>query len=97
MLLGSARAAAARYAFLLASPAVFGSGLFQLFKSFGEPAVYGPIETAAATLVAFVVAILVIAFFMSYISRHSFLPFVIYRIALGGVIFALLGAGAIQA
>jgi len=97
LFLGYERAAAARYAFLLAIPAVFGSGFFQLVKSLGEPAVYGPIETAAATLVAFVVAILVIAFFMNYISRHSFLPFVIYRILLGGTIFALLATGAIDA
>ena len=97
LFLGYERAAAARYAFLLAIPAVFGSGLFQLVKSLGEPAVYGPIETAAATLVAFVVAILVIAFFMNYISRHSFLPFVIYRILLGGTIFALLATGVIDA
>ena len=41
--------------------------------------------------------ILVIAFFMSYISKRSFLPFVIYRIALGGLLFVLLGTGAIQA
>jgi undecaprenyl-diphosphatase len=97
LLLGYERAAAARYAFLLAIPAVFGSGLYQLFKSWGEPSVYGPIEIAAATLVGFVVAILVIAFFMNYISKRSFLPFVIYRIALGGFIFFLLGTGAIQA
>jgi undecaprenyl-diphosphatase len=97
LFLGSERAAAARYAFLLAIPAVFGSGFYQLFKSLGEPAVYGPIETAAATLVAFVVAILVIAFFMQWISRHSFLPFVIYRILLGGTIFALLATGTINA
>jgi undecaprenyl-diphosphatase len=97
LFLGYERAAAARYAFLLAIPAVFGSGFYQLFKSWGEPAVYGPIETAAATLVAFVVAILVIAFFMQYISRHSFLPFVIYRILLGGTIFALLATGTIAA
>ena len=97
LFLGYERAAAARYAFLLAIPAVFGSGFFQLVKSLGEPAVYGPIETAAATLVAFVVAILVIAFFMNYISRHSFLPFVIYRILLGGTIFALLATGVIDA
>jgi undecaprenyl-diphosphatase len=97
LFLGYERAAAARYAFLLAIPAVFGSGFYQLFKSWGEPSVYGPIETAAATLVAFVVAILVIAFFMSYISKRSFLPFVIYRIVLGGLIFVLLGTGAIQA
>ena len=97
LLLGYERAAAARYAFLLAIPAVFGSGIFQLVKSLGEPTVYGPIETAAATLVAFVVAILVIAFFMNYISKHSFLPFVIYRILLGGFIFFLLATGAIDA
>jgi undecaprenyl-diphosphatase len=97
LFLGYERAAAARYAFLLAIPAVFGSGFYQLFKSWGEPAVYGPIETAAATLVAFVVAILVIAFFMQWISRHSFLPFVIYRLLLGGTIFALLATGTIQA
>jgi undecaprenyl-diphosphatase len=97
LLLGYERAAAARYAFLLAIPAVFGSGFYQLFKSWGEPSVYGPIETAAATVVAFGVAILVIAFFMNYISRHSFLPFVIYRIALGGTIFALLATGVISA
>ena len=96
LFLGYERAAAARYAFLLAIPAVFGSGFYQLFKSWGEPSVDGPIETAAATLVAFVVAILVIAFFMSYISKRSFLPFVIYRILLGGFLFVLLGTGAIQ-
>lgn len=97
LLLGYERPAAARYAFLLAIPAVFGSGLFQLFKSWGQPNVYGPIETAAATILAFVVAIVVIAFFMNYISKRSFLPFVIYRIFLGGLIFVLLGTGAIQA
>jgi undecaprenyl-diphosphatase len=96
LLLGYERAAAARYAFLLAIPAVFGSGFFQLFKSMGEPAVYGPLETAVATAVAFGVAILVIAFFMRWISRHSFLPFVIYRIVLGLTIFILLGAGVLQ-
>jgi undecaprenyl-diphosphatase len=96
LFLGYERAAAARYAFLLAIPAVFGSGFYQLFKSWGEPAVYGPLETGVATLVAFVVAILVIAFFMNWISRHSFLPFVIYRLVVGGAIFALLATGVID-
>ncbi|MRG58429.1 undecaprenyl-diphosphate phosphatase [Agromyces sp. CFH 90414] len=96
LLLGYERAAAARYAFLLAIPAVFGSGFYQLFKSWGEPSVYGPLETGAATLVAFVVALLVIAFFMNYISKRSFLPFVIYRIVLGGLVMWLLATGVIQ-
>jgi undecaprenyl-diphosphatase len=33
---------------------------------------------------------------MSYISKRSFLPFVIYRIALGGAIFAMLATGVIE-
>jgi len=97
LFMGYERRAAARYSFLLAIPAVFGSGLFQVAKSFNEPSVYGPLETAVATLIAFVVGLVVIAFFMSYISRRSFLPFVIYRIALGAVLIVLLAAGVIPA
>jgi len=96
LFMGYERKAAARYAFLLAIPAVFGSGFFQLAKSIGEPGVYGPVETAVATLVAFLVALVVIGFFMSYISRRSFLPFVIYRVLLGGVLLVLLATGVLQ-
>jgi undecaprenyl-diphosphatase len=39
----------------------------------------------------------VIAFFMSYISRRSFLPFVIYRIILGVVLIVLLSTGVLAA
>ena len=93
LFLGYQRAAAARYAFLLAIPAVFGSGFYQLAKSWNEPGTYSLAETAAATGVAFVVALGVIAFFMSWISKRSFLPFVIYRILLGTVLLVLLGTG----
>lgn len=97
LFMGYERAAAARYAFLLAIPAVFGSGFYQLFKSWDEPGVYSLGETAAATVVAFAVAIVVIKFFMSWISKHSFLPFVIYRVALGTLLLVLLSAGVITA
>ncbi|MFE1645211.1 undecaprenyl-diphosphate phosphatase [Microbacterium sp. P01] len=96
LFMGFERAAAARYAFLLAIPAVFGSGFYQLYKSYDVPGVYTLGETLAATVVAFVVALAVIAFFMKYISRHSFLPFVVYRIALGVVVIVLLSTGVIQ-
>ncbi|WP_406245339.1 undecaprenyl-diphosphate phosphatase [Microbacterium sp. M] len=98
LFLGYERAAAARYAFLLAIPAVFGSGFFQLFKSWDEPDQYFSLgETLAATGIAFVVALGVIAFFMNWISKRSFLPFVIYRILLGTTLLILLGTGAITA
>jgi undecaprenyl-diphosphatase len=107
---GYQRRAAARYSFLLALPAVFGSGFFQLYKAIKEPCtaalqasgtctveIFGPAETAVATLVAFVVGLVVIAFFMGYISRRSFLPFVIYRVVLGVVLIVLLSTGVLAA
>ncbi len=107
LFMGFERRAAARYAFLLAIPAVFGSGFYQVYKSFSEPCLesvltctpelFGPLETIVATVVAFLVALVVIAFFMSYISKRSFLPFVIYRILLGGALIALLATNTLTA
>ena len=103
LFLGYERKAAARYAFLLAIPAVLGSGFYQVYKSIADPClegmttctpeVFGPFETLVATVVAFAVGLVVIAFFMSYISRRSFLPFVIYRIVLGVAVMIMLATG----
>jgi undecaprenyl-diphosphatase len=97
LLMGYEREAAARYAFLLSIPAVFGSGFYELYKSLKEPgkAVYSLLETAVATFVAFGVGLAVIAFFMSWISKHSFLPFVVYRVAVGSLLLVLLSMGVI--
>lgn len=96
LFMGFNRSSAARYSFLLALPAVFGSGLYQLAKSFNEPQVFTGFETFAATIVAFIVGIGVIAFLMNWLGKHSFWPFVVYRIALGGVLLVLLGTGVLQ-
>jgi len=97
--LGYTRPAAARYAFLLAIPAVFGSGLYELLTAIREPGTspFGWFDTLAATVIAFGVGYLVIAGLMRYISTRSFLPFVIYRVVLGTVLLVLLGAGVIDA
>jgi undecaprenyl-diphosphatase len=55
---------------------------------------WGPIWTA--TGLSFVVALAVIAWFMRYISSHTFTPFMIYRIVLALVLFALLGFGVLE-
>ncbi len=96
-LLGYTRPTAARFGFLLAVPAVFGSGLYELVHSLGEPpGTYGYAETAVATVVAFGVGFAVIAFLMRYIEKRSFLPFVIYRIVLGIVVMVLLAMGVLD-
>lgn len=95
--LGYKRPAAAEYAFLLAVPAVFGSGLYELMQSLEEPGgPYTLVETGVATVVAFGVGLAVIAFLMQYLKRGSFMPFVIYRLALGGVLIVLLSLGVLQ-
>lgn len=92
--LGYDRPSGAQYGFLLAIPAVFGSGLYKLAKSFSEPkGAYGYPETLLATIVAFVVGYAVIAFLMRYIRTRSFLPFVIYRVLLGTVLLVVLSLG----
>lgn len=98
--LGYARTDALRFSFLLAIPAVMGSGLYELRTAIVDPVAAGPINaaaTAVATLVAFVVGYAVIAWLMRFIKTGSFLPFVIYRVALGLVLFALLATGVVQA
>ena len=99
-LLGYNREAALRYSFLLAIPAVFGSGLFQLEKAISDKSaepVFSLTETLVATVVAFVVGYLVIAWLIKFITTKSFMPFIIYRIALGGLVMALLAGGVISA
>ncbi|MGV8876067.1 MAG: undecaprenyl-diphosphate phosphatase [Rhodoglobus sp.] len=95
---GYTRPAAARFGFLLAIPAVFGSGLYELVHSLGEPnQPFTYAQTAVATLIAFIVGYVVIAALMRYIEKRSFLPFVIYRVLLGVTLFVLLATNTIQA
>lgn len=99
-ILGYTRESALRYSFLLAVPAVFGSGLYELKTAIGESdpsAPYSLMETLGATVVAFFVGYAVIAWLMKFISARSFMPFIVYRIALGTVILVLLSAGVISA
>ncbi|UYQ60901.1 undecaprenyl-diphosphate phosphatase [Streptomyces peucetius] len=95
LLMGYTREAAARYSFLLAIPAVLASGLFEL-KEAGEGGhvSWGP--TIFATLIAFGVGYAVIAWFMRFITTKSFMPFVIYRILLGILLFVLVSMGVLS-
>ena len=97
--LGYSRVEATRYAFLLAIPAVFGSGFYELRTALFDPVAAGPIDPVAtliATLTAGVVGFAVIAWLMRYLSTHSFLPFVIYRVVLGSGLLILLSTGVLD-
>jgi undecaprenyl-diphosphatase len=96
--MGYSREAALRYSFLLALPAVFGSGLYELQGSFGESSaeqVFSLPETFMATAVAFVIGYAVIAWLLKYVTTKSFAPFIIYRIGLGTLLLIGLSTGII--
>ncbi|MBT2587302.1 undecaprenyl-diphosphate phosphatase [Arthrobacter sp. ISL-95] len=100
LLMGYTREAAARYSFLLAIPAVFGSGLYQLYKTVSNEGLAGPYglpETAMATVIAFVVGYVIIGWFLKFVSTRSYRLFVWYRILLGLALYVLLGFGVISA
>ena len=97
--LGYSRESALRYSFLLAIPAVFGSGFYQLSQGLTEDvstSVFSLAETVAATAIAFVVGYLVIAWLIKFVMTKSFMPFIIYRIALGSTLLVLLATGVIN-
>jgi undecaprenyl-diphosphatase len=100
LFLGLTREAAARYSFLLAIPAVLGSGVFELVTSYEDltaPGGPGIVATIIAAAVAFGVGYAVIVWFLRLMVTHTYLPFVIYRIGASAGIFVLLFLGVIPA
>ncbi len=100
LLMGYTREAAARYSFLLAIPAVLGSGVQQLVTSldeFGTAGTPGLGATLLATAVAFVVGYVVIIGFLRLVTTRSFMPFVWYRFAFAAVIVVLVASGVLDA
>ena len=95
--LGFERAAATRFAFLLAIPAVVGAGLFQLSEIPGGDNAYGWGPTLVGTVVSFIVGYAAIAWLLRYVSTNSYTPFVVYRVLLGGTVLVLLGTGVLTA
>ncbi|NCW92656.1 MAG: undecaprenyl-diphosphatase [Actinobacteria bacterium] len=70
----------------------------QLKDAFGSGAsnVYTLPQTFIATAIAFVVGYAVIAWLLKFVTTKSFMPFIIYRIALGTTVLVLLSAGIIN-
>lgn len=84
--LGVERRTAAEFSFFLAIPTMLGASALELFKNrhllmSGEGVGLGAIAVGFA--VAFVVALLVVRWFVGVVTRHGFVPFALYRIAAG--------------
>jgi undecaprenyl-diphosphatase len=90
--LGFERPEAARFAFLLGIPAIAGAGILKLGDAVasGEAITFSMLLTAVLT---FFVALGTIAVLMKLVRHMSFLPFAVYRVALGILLLGLIYSG----
>ncbi len=100
LLLGLDRQLSARFGFLLAIPAVFASGLFSIPDAF-HPVTSGMSATGPqlmlATLIAFVIGLAAVAWFLRFLVQHSMYWFVGYRVVAGAIVLILLATGKVTA
>lgn len=92
------RKKAAEFSFFLAVPTMFAATLFKMLKIFTEPGGMEIIKENAGTLiignvVAFIVAMLAIKFFINFVTKYGFKAFGWYRIIVGGIILIMMLAG----
>jgi undecaprenyl-diphosphatase len=87
---GLTREAAARFSFLLSIPAVLASGFFELYEARHHLSGLGITPLIVSTLIAGIVGYAAIAYLLRYLRTHSTAVFIVYRIVLGGVIWALI-------
>ena len=92
------RKAAAEFSFFLAVPTMLAATLFKMLKIFTEENGAQILKENLDTLiignvVAFIVAMLAIKFFINFVTKYGFKAFGWYRIIVGGVILAMLLTG----
>ncbi len=87
------RKAAAEFSFFLAVPTMFAATVYKMFKLFTEGGTEIIVSNMEALIignvVAFVVAMLAIKFFISFVTKYGFAAFGWYRIIVGGVILIM--------
>lgn len=89
LFMGLNRIAAARFSFLLSIPVTALAGGLETFELLKSPAAADWQVLGIGALLAFVAAYACIHFFLKWLPSIGMLPFVIYRLLLGGVLFAL--------
>jgi undecaprenyl-diphosphatase len=96
LFVGLKRESAARFSFLLSIPAVFASGVLQLYEAVKFVDQSMAVNIIVATIVSGLSGYLAIDFLLKYLKKNSTFIFIYYRIALGIFILILLLNNIIQ-
>lgn len=88
---------AAEFSFFLAVPTMAGATLLDLLEMFGEDTTWATSHNitmlVVGCVVAFLVAMVAIKWFVNFLAKYGFKAFGWYRIVVGGVILVLLFCG----
>jgi len=93
------RSAAAEFSFFLAVPTMIAATGYKLFKHYTHGGGFSGEEIKLlliGNVVAFVVALLAIKFFIEFLKKHGFRIWGIYRVAVGVILLILIFTGYIQ-
>lgn len=90
LLLGVNRKAATEFSFFLAVPTMLGATVYDIYKNWSLLTMDGYQVIAIGFVAAFLAAMVVVRSVIAFISRHGFVPFAWYRIAVGGTMLGLL-------
>jgi undecaprenyl-diphosphatase len=85
---GLTREGAARFSFLLSTPIIFGAALVKFPQVASSPEMITA-NFLVGMLVSCITGILSIGFLLRYVQTRTFLPFVLYRFALGFIVIAV--------
>jgi len=88
--LGVERRTAAEFSFFLAIPTMLGATSLELFNNRHDLGSVGGAGIALGFVIAFLVALVVVRWFIGIVSRRGFGPFAWYRIIVGGAALAWL-------
>src|SRR5581483_3745045 len=83
MLLGADKRAAAEFSFFLAIPTMVGAFAYDFFKNRAEMTSDHLGVVAIGFVVSFIVAVVVVKTFLSYVTRHGFTLFAWWRVVVG--------------
>lgn len=88
-MLGYERSDAARFSMLMSIPTIIAAGTLATYEIIKAGDVTLQANALFAGLIAFVTALIAIVLMMGWLSRATFMPFVIYRVVLGGILLAI--------
>lgn len=94
---GIDRVTSTELSFFLAIPALTGAGIYQTVDNVDALKALGVGPIIIGMVVAFVVAYASIAWLLRFVQSNSLIPFIVYRVVLGAVLFVVLGAGWLSA